>query len=265
MATKILYAPCYHPPVGYIEQDPRSNVCIWDHPLHSEHAFIPPQRVLEYSAEEHKGHSYDECPAWRSYWSNTWVVFSQTDLIIEYDKETGIIQATNFKGKNFRDHITINEGKIYEDGVLWNSSYIGTGYKGNLVFQMPQLLFMWLPKKERNIWIELNAWPSTYHETGLEFISVEYPIGRWHRPANPAFKAHGSKIKIKRGQPLYTMRFRGGKNNAYNLQRWNEAKPPKDMRIRLNQHQAFKQWVPGASWNLFKKDEPSKCPMKFWK
>jgi hypothetical protein len=179
--------------------------------------------------------------------------------------KSGLINKTNFQGKGFRDHITINEGKIYEDGVLWSSSYIGCQYQGNLVFQMPQLLFMWLPKKERNVWIELNSWPDTFHDTGLEFISVEYPIGRWHRPANPAFKAHGSKVNIKRGQPLYTMRFRGGKNNAYNLRRWAEPKPPKELQIRLNQHQAFKQWVPGGSWNLFKKDDPSKCPMKFWK
>jgi len=266
MATKIYYAPCYHPPVGYIEQDPRSNTCIWDHPLHSEHAFIPPQRALEYSAEDHKGHSYDECPAWRSYWANTWIVFSQTDLQIEYEKETGLITKTSFGTKPFRDYITLNEGKIYDNGTIWSSSYMGCQYVGNLVFQLPQLLFMWLPNNERNIWIELSAYPTLFHETGLEFISVEYPIGRWHRPANAAFKAHGSKIKIKRGQPLYTMRFRGGKNNAYNLRRWEEPLPPKDLQVRLNQHQALKQWVPGVSWNLFRKDEESKCPFyKFWK
>ena len=266
MATKIYYAPCYHAPVGYIEQNPLDNTDIWDHPLHSEHAFIPPMRMTDYEKGKHEGHSYYDCPAWKSYWANSWVVFNQVDLEIEYDKESGMIQKTNFQNARFRDHILINEGKIMEGGgQVWSSTYIGTPYKGNLVFQMPQLLFMWLPKKEKNIWCELAAHPETFHETGLEYIANEYPFSRWMRPANAAFKAHGSKFKLKRGAPLYTIRFRGGKNNAYSFQRYEKPHPPKELQVRLNQHQALKQWQPGISWNLFKKDEESKCPYKFWK
>ena len=140
MATKIYYAPCYHAPVGYIEQNPLDNTDIWDHPLHSEHAFIPPMRMTDYEKGKHEGHSYFDCPAWKSYWANSWVVFNQVDLEIEYDKQSGMIQKTNFQHARFRDHILINEGKIMEGGgQVWSSSYIGTPYKGNLVFQMPQI------------------------------------------------------------------------------------------------------------------------------
>ena len=266
MAVRINYAPVWHLPSGFIEQPPGSNTDIWDHPLHSPEAYIPPQRVLEYEEETHKGHSYWECPAWRSYWANTWVVFNQIDLEIEYDKDSGFITNQSFRPSAFGDYLMINEGKLRGDGVNYSSTQIGLDYVGNLVFQLPQLMFMWLPKKERNIWVECSAYPSLFHDTGLEFISVEYPFSRWYKPVNAAFKAHGSKFKLKRGQPMYCIRFRGGKNNAYDLRRWKDAHPPEELKVKLNQHQSLKQWVKGVSWGLIKKDEDEKCPFSFlWK
>ena len=261
---KIYYAPCHHLPVGYIEQ-PRETeqgahpANIWDHPLHQESVFIPPQRVLDYEQGMHEAHTYWECPAWKSYWNNTWVVFSQLDLEVEYNKDTGRVTKTSFAVQSFRDHILINEGSLIDKNFHWDSSAMGCPYKGNLVFQMPQLLFMWLPNKDRNVWVELAAYPSLFHKTGLEFISVEYPFSRWYKAANPAFKAHGSKFKIKRGDPLYTMRFKGGKNNAYTLKRWKDPEPPEWLKIRSNQHAALKQWVKKVSWNLIKSDK--ECPV----
>ena len=120
-----------------------------------------------------------------------------------------------------------------------------------------------MPKKERNIWVECSAYPSLFHDTGLEFISVEYPFSRWYKPVNAAFKAHGSRFKLKRGQPMYCMRFRGGKNNAYDLRRWKDAHPPEELKVKLNQHQSLKQWVKGVSWGLIKKDEEENVPLVF--
>tara|TARA_B100001113_G_scaffold317552_1_gene285035 strand:+ start:909 stop:1721 length:813 start_codon:yes stop_codon:yes gene_type:complete len=261
---KIYYSPCHHLPVGYIEQpgvteQGVSSHDIWDHPLHNEGVYIPPQRVLEYEKDVHVGHMYWECPAWKSYWNNTWVVFSQMDLDIEWDKETGRITKTSFQLPAFRDHILINEGSLKGENYGWDGSRIGCPYQGHLVFQMPQLLFMWLPNKDRNIWVEMAAFPSVFHKTGLEFINVEYPFSRWFKAANPAFKAHATKFSIKRGDPLYTMRFKGGKNNQYRLERWKDPEPPEWIKIRSNQHSALKQWVKKVSWNLIKKD--GKCPV----
>ncbi len=261
---KIYYTPCHHLPVGYVEQTTETEQGvhpsdIWDHPLHQESVYIPPQRVLDYEQKTHEAHTYWECPAWKSYWNNTWVVFSQLDLEVEYNKDTGRVTKTSFSTQAFRDHILINEGSLIDKDFSWDSTRIGCPYKGNLVFQMPQLIFMWLPNKNRNIWVELAAYPSLFHKTGLEFISVEYPFSRWYKAANPAFKAHGSSFKIKRGDPLYTMRFKGGKNNLYNLQRWKDPEPPEWLKIRSNQHAALKQWAQKVSWNLIKKD--GKCPV----
>ena len=255
MVVKINYAPCYHLPSGFVEQPPNTNTNIWDHPLHSEHAFIPPKRVLEYEEERHNRHSYWECPAWKSYWANSWVVFNQMDLEVEWEKESGFITQQSFRPSRFQDYMMINEGKLRGEGGNYNSTQIGLSYVGNLVFQLPQLLFLWLPNKERNIWVELCAYPMTFHDTGLEFISVEYPFSRWHKATNAAFKAHATKFKLKRGDPMYVMRFRGGKNSAYDLKKWHEAEPPDWLKIKANQHSAVKQWIKGISWNLIKKDE----------
>ena len=45
MALKINYAPLNHVPVGYVE-NAGGRDDIWDHPLHNEGVFIPPQRML---------------------------------------------------------------------------------------------------------------------------------------------------------------------------------------------------------------------------
>ena len=260
---KVYYSPCYHLPVGFVknyseEQNTKSKD-IWDHPLHMDGVWIPPQRVLEYEKDRHEGHTYWECPAWKSYWNNSWVVFSQLDLSIEWNKETGQITKTSFKTDQFRDYILLNEGKLLGNGFSADTARMGCPYEGNLVFQMPQLLFMWLPNKNRNVWLELSAYPALFHKTGLEFISVEYPFSRWYKAANPAFKAHATKFTIKRGDPLYVMRFKGAKNNVYNLERWHEPEPPEEIQIRSNQHAALKQWVKKVTWNLISKDE---CPFK---
>lgn len=256
MATRINYSPLNHPPVGYIENNERDD--IWDHPLHNEGVFIPPRRALEYEQERHENRSYQECPAWKSYWAQSFVVFNQIDLKMTFKKESGLITDTNFPLHEFNKYVLINEGSTRG----FNSEQIDSPYRGNLVFQLSQSMFMWTDKKLRNIWVELSPWPSLYHDTGLEFINAEFPFSRWHRPVNAAFKAHAPNIDLKRGQPLYVMRFRGGKNNAYDLRRWKDfGGPPDTLKRRLNQHQSLKQWVKGVSWGLINKDEPQKkCP-----
>lgn len=262
MALKINYAPLNHVPVGYVE-NAGGRDDIWDHPLHNEGVFIPPQRMLEAEQARHADRSYQQCPAWKSYWSQTWVVYNQIDLKIEYNKQTGLISNTNFPLQDFNKYMLINEGSNRH----FSSTQMGCEYNGYLVFQLAQSLFMWLPDKQKNIWVELAAHPDLYHKTGLEFLNVEYPFSRWCRPANGAFKAHSSKFEIKRGQPLYTMRFRGAKNNAYDLRRWKDfSGPPKHLQKRLNQHQSLKQWVKGVSWNLIKNDvEEKKCPFRMFR
>lgn len=127
-------------------------------------------------------------PTWKSYWSNTWVVFNQLDVEIEYEKSSGSITSSNFRFDRINQSIMIAEGKLNTQGLRQNSSDIGMPYNGNLVFQLPQLLLFWLPNKDPNVWVEVLPYPSLFHETGLELISVEYPFSRWHKPVNPAFK-----------------------------------------------------------------------------
>ena len=261
MALKINYSPLNHPPVGFIDNNQRDD--IWDHPLHNEGVFIPPRRVLEYEQERHVGRSYNDCPAWKSYWAQSFVVFNQVDLHIKYNKSTGLITYMNIPLKDFSKYFLINEGS----NAHFNSEQIDAEYRGLLLFQLAQSMFMWTDKKYRNVWVELSPWPDLYHKKGLEFINVEYPFSRWCRPVNAAFKAHAPEFELKRGEPLFVMRFRGAKNNAYDLKRWADPfGPPKELKKRLNQHQTLKQWVKGVSWSLINKDEPvKKCPFNPFK
>lgn len=264
MATKIFYSPCYHPPGDNLDQ-PEGPTSIWAHPLHSDLVFKAPRKMLEYQEEDHIKHTYWDCPAWKSYWSNTWVVFNQLDVEIEYEKSSGSITSSNFRFDRINQSIMIAEGKLNTQGLRQNSSDIGMPYNGNLVFQLPQLLLFWLPNKDPNVWVEVLPYPSLFHETGLELISVEYPFSRWHKPVNPAFKAHSSKFKLRRGQPIYMVRFKSNKNNTYDLRQWQDPEPPEWIINKANKQAKLKRWLRNSSWDFIKDDKESKCPFKkFW-
>ena len=209
---------------------------LWEHPLHQEIVYIPPQRVLEYTKTLHEGHTYWDCPAWRSYWNNSFVIFNQLDMEFEWDKEICKITKKSFKDPK-TDYIKIQE--MTKDGMI---------------FELTQQLLVWLPNKEKNVWAEVLPFPRMFHKTGLEYLSSEFPVSRWHKPMVPIYKAHASKIKLKRGDPLYTIRFKGGKNNQYNLQPWKDLDPPEWLKTKFIQHNNMGRWVTGGVWNLFRRD-----------
>ena len=208
---------------------------VWEHPLHQDVVYIPPQRVLEYDKKLHEEHIYWDCPAWKNYWNNSWVVFNQIDFKFEWDKTLGKITKKSF-GEPKTDYIRPEQIKN------------GDG----LVFGLPQQLLIWLPNKEKNIWIEMIPYTRLFHQTGLEYLSSEFPLSRWHKQLAPRFKAHATTISLKRGDPLYVIRFKGGDN--YSLQRWKDIDPPEWLRVKFHQHNSLDYWVKDAAWNLFRRD-----------
>ena len=76
----------------------------WEHPLFEEEVYIPIQPYLSYYKEYHEKHTYWKCPAWKHYWKNAFVIFSQMDMTITYDKNTGVVDQWSY------DFINVDEG-----------------------------------------------------------------------------------------------------------------------------------------------------------
>lgn len=231
-----------------------------NHPLYMDDVFIPPQRYTEYTKAEHSKHGYSRCPAWKQYWSNTFVFFNQMEVTFKWNKDTGMLYDTSFPIERSADYLFVQEGK---DTPRNPNNF----FKDKFVFQYAQSAMIWPEKQNKNGWIELIPFPDTYHKYGLELICADFPFGRWFRSVNAAYRCHATSITMPRGMPLYCVRFRGFKGNNFNLKRW-EGDLPKDVYTKFRQHQGIKNWIPKKSWSFIKDDveEESKCPFSFlWK
>jgi len=259
--NKLFYHPSYQTLAGTHSEDQTD----LNHPLHIPEYYIKPVSYIEYAKKEHKDHSYWKCPAWQHYWGNTYVVFNQLDISFKWQKKDGLIYESSFDRHKHLDYIHIQEGTI----GTYNTSEFSQGnksyaYKDYLVIQWAQSLMVWPQKQNKNLWVEMVPFPTLHHQTGMELITAEFPLGRWYRSINGAYRCWSEDVNVPRGTPLYCLRFRGGKDNLYKMERSPSIKPPKEVRRLFRLNHAVKSWLPFKSWNLIKDDvEEKKCPFNF--
>jgi len=218
----------------------------WEHPLFEEEVYIPIQSYLSYYKEYHEKHTYWKCPAWKHYWKNSFVIFSQMDMTITYDKNTGVVDQWSY------DFINVDEGK--SPPTLMKPP---TPYNGVLVGQMHQHFVFWSKEKTRDTWVEIVS-PPSFAEKGIEIISAEYPFNRWPRMILSACKFNNEVTNISRGEPIGVIRFRSY-DTTFSLER---KDAPDKLRVKSHNLARVKNFLPNKSWEIIKEN---KCPMKkFW-
>ena len=218
----------------------------WEHPLFEEEVYIPIQSYLSYYKKYHEKHTYWKCPAWKHYWKNSFVIFSQMDMTITYDKNTGVVDQWSY------DFINVDEGK--SPPTLMKPP---TPYNGVLVGQMHQHFVFWSKEKTRDTWVEIVS-PPSFAEKGIEIISAEYPFNRWPRMILSACKFNNEVTNILRGEPIGVIRFRSY-DTTFSLER---KDAPDKLRVKSHNLARVKNFLPNKSWEIIKEN---KCPMKkFW-
>ena len=218
----------------------------WEHPLFEEEVYIPIQSYLSYYKEYHEKHTYWKCPAWKHYWKNSFVIFSQMDMTITYDKNTGVVDQWSY------DFINVDEGK--SPPTLMKPP---TPYNKVLVGQMHQHFTFWSKEKTKDIWVEIVS-PPSFAEKGIEIISAEYPFNRWPRMILSACKFNNEVTNISRGEPIGVIRFRSY-DTTFSLER---KDAPDKLRVKSHNLARVKNFLPNKSWEIIKEN---KCPMKkFW-
>ena len=215
----------------------------WDHPLFEEEVYIPIQPYLSYYKEYHEKHTYWKCPAWKHYWKNAFVIFSQMDMTITYYKDTGVVEQWSY------DFINVDEGK--SPPILMKSP---TPYIVVLVGQMHQHFTFWSKERAKDIWVEIVS-PPSFAEKGIEIISAEYPFNRWPRMILSACKFNNEVTNISRGEPIGIIRFRNH-DTTFSLER---KDAPDKLKVKSNNLSRIKDFLPGKSWEIIK---GNKCPMK---
>ena len=218
----------------------------WEHPLFEEEVYIPIQPYLTYYKKYHEKHTYWKCPAWKHYWKNAFVIFSQRDMTITYDKDTGVVDQWSY------DFINVDEGK--SPPTLMKPP---TPYNGVLVGQMHQHFSLWSKERTKDIWVEILS-PPNFAEKGIEIITAEYPFNRWPRMMLSACRFNNEVTNISRGEPIGIIRFRSY-DTTFSLER---KDAPDKLKVKSLNLSSIKDFLPGKSWEIIKEN---KCPMKkFW-
>ena len=229
----------------------------FNHPLFEDEVFIPIQPYLKYYKENHSKHTYWECPAWKKYYKNVYVIFSQVDFEISYEKNTGVISPQSY------DHCVFDEGRSSNnfDGPpeFFGRTDNSLPYHGLAIGQLKQHYIFWTDHRKKDDWIEVLDSPSI----DAELIRGEFPFSRWFRPTLFAYKFTSEVTTVKRGDPIGLIKFKNESNMLldYSLER---KKVPDDVYRKSITHPRLKMFLPKVSWDLIKSPtkQESKCPFK---
>ena len=162
-----------------------------------------------------------------SWAKNTWVFYSQLDWNVELIGGQVHVHT---------DHSHFNE--LMGDIQVVNDE---------MIIQLDPLCLLWTNNK--NIWLEQLPYP------GLEIIPGQFKLGNWTRTLSLAFRT--KHLNIKRGDPIFMVRFNGAGQN-YDL---SKTKPTEKIIKTAEKNLGLKKYLPGKSWELSTKE--TKCPFSF--
>jgi len=136
--------------------------------------------------------SFIHCPAFRDYYRNVYVIRSPVDIKLIYDKETDFLSVSP-QSQNFYDNYFVHRGdQISESSAPLFSfcvKYLFIANKDCMMEQIP------VSMHDNN------------HLNNMRLISGTFNIHRWFRPVEFAFEMLTPEVSIKRGDPLFYVRF----------------------------------------------------------
>ena len=161
----------------------------------------PPEPAYKYLLEIKKGANYLECPSFPAELKNTFILRSPMDINIWIEKD-GAVRTDSC------------------DQRFYDNQFSCKKYKhGKYVYQIPPTLLFFTEDDEEVIAVSM---PVALHETpNALFISGRFDISKWVRPLNYGFEVadETKPIQIKRGDPLYMVKFICKDNSTVQLNR----------------------------------------------
>ena len=174
-----------------------------------------------------------KCPAVSNFHKKFFVIRSPFDLELNYDRKGGEVKISE-------------DQKFYDRFVSWRRTEYGEHERPLFSF-----LFQYMFVADEPVWIEL--YPAFLHgePNNTRLISGTFDIYNWQRPVDFSFEVLDDQkpIMVKRGQPLFYVRFLSNKlNDDFKLQEieWT------DELLKLYKRCSPQNWVEGLSWKLMK-------------
>ena len=202
--------------------------------------YIP---IGKYVDVEDHSFFFTECPAWNEWASTTFVSYCQEDLYFTFNSSDNSLSGPDYMENLIKHRMYPSPGWL--DGPLPTMQYAN-------------LEFFWTD--EPDVWIEQFSFSGSIKN--CELIPATFPISVWYRPLLAAFKIQKDvPIIIKRGAPLYCIRFRTNERANIILK---ESVPSTKQFEQYKHDSGYKVKHPKQSWSLIQKR--LKCPVEFlWK
>lgn len=149
--------------------------------------------VIRNRSVAHNNH-FTKCPAFKDYYKNVYMVTSPVDMELIYDKTTGFLSNVP-QDQGFFDAVVQHRG----DAIGKDDPFLMS------------LAFSYLFVADSDCMIEQI--PATMHNSDISkrvnLICGTFNIGKWFRPVEFSFEVNdfSKPIKIKRGEPLFYIRF----------------------------------------------------------
>ena len=223
--------------------------------LHDNELFSSDENYIEVKSfyeEEDKNYIFQKCPAWKHWASSSFIVYSQADIILFFDKNQRTIGSQYMSSQELNYWVQINM-----DDDEWLNGVCP-------VIQIGQM--MCLDTNQKNVWVEQMPYFNKYADANYEIVPASFPFSTWKRPLSVAIKILDitKPIVIRRGDPLYIMRFYTDGFANFSV---NRKKLDDNYFTELKSNMKWVKENPWKSWqkitNLFKKETESKCPFSF--
>ena len=177
----------------------------------SDALFIEPINFLKYLTSEDKRKSrYLQCPAFTDFFKNTFLILSPIDITIRCNKKEGTLRINGPEGINqeFFDELIFDRKldiNIEHDKYLLSIIGISMTFFSEKSIEMELLPTFMAHTDSRN----------------FNVIPGKFNIGKWIRPIEFVFEFIDDEapVIIKRGDPLFTIRFSPDDNSKVELQR----------------------------------------------
>jgi len=167
--------------------------------------YEPTPLLNELIKQRNKDTAYFKCPAYIEYYKNVYVIKSPIDITFnitqDISADSKYIQIKEYNQEFFDNYIFVRDAKH-------NSK--------TLITYNIQYLFY----SDEEVDIEvLNAFEhKSDFINNVSVVQGKFDISKWIRPVECAFTVHddNKEMKIKRGDPLYYVRFNTNKNIKLN-------------------------------------------------
>ena len=222
--------------------------------------FLEPESLFKYVVENRKWCPYKTCPGFIDMVKNTFVVKAPYDITAEFDRDTMKMR--------------VNQGQFVYDRFCANR-LPAIHFEDPVLATLPPRYVMWSDDD-----VEIQVLPMMFSKEPMRWniIPGTFNISKWIRPIDFSFELHDGqdRITIKRGEPLFCIKFVTKDNSKVTLER---VSFDGDIDNALMSCIMVKERVTNLPLavlydmakdfvNLFKKKkkrERSKCPFHFWK